>query len=110
MVASMHMSDVARQYHYSVTYERQDALDASSFFAGENETERGGWRVAGVFFGIGFFALGMLALFLLPGKNAYSVFIVALLSLSWSVDPMFRDFTRRLLLPSSLSLTADFSH
>jgi hypothetical protein len=103
------MSDVARQYHCSVTYERQDALDASSYFADENETERGGWRAAGALFGIGFFALGMLALFLLPGRSASPVFIVALVSLSWSVDPMFRDFTRRLLLPSGLSLTTDFS-
>jgi len=103
-----------KQYHYSVTYERQDALDASSFFAGINEQERGGWRVAAALFGIVIFALGMVSFFIPPGKGGsgtgtLQVFLVAAVALSWSVDPAFRDFTRRLWLPRGRALTVNFS-
>lgn len=116
MVPSIKMSDVAKQYHYSVTYERQDAIDASSFFADINEQGRGGWRVAVALVGIAMFAMGIAALFFLPlpakqgQQRALMVFIAAAVALiSWSVDPAFRDFTRRLWLPRGRALTADFS-
>jgi hypothetical protein len=95
------MADAARQYRFSVTYERKDALDASSFFADMNEQERGKWRVAVALFGIGLFALGMAFFFVQPGQGSprrvpFQIFIIAAVALSWSVDPAFRDFTRRL--------------
>jgi Sel1 repeat-containing protein len=111
----MEMSEGAKQYHYTVTYERQDALDASSFFMGTNEQGRGGWRAAIGLFGILLFAMGLAFSFIPPGKVAVSgqahltTFIIAAVFLSWSVDPAFRDFTRRLWLPRGRALIADFS-
>jgi hypothetical protein len=104
----------ATQHHYSVTYERQDALDASSFFADVNEQGRGAWRLAAALFGIVIFALGMASFFIPPGKGGagkgtLQVFLIAAVALSWSVDPAFRDFTRRLWLPRGRALAADFS-
>jgi TPR repeat protein len=111
----MKMSDNARQYRYSVTYERKDALDASSFFANINEQDRGKWRVAVALFGIGLFAMGT-AIFFFPagelhdsGKGHLGIFMAAAIALSWSVDPAFRDFTRRLWLPRGRALTVDIA-
>jgi TPR repeat protein len=108
------MADEARKYHCSVTYERRDALDASSFFAGIDEQGRGGWRVAAALFGIALFAMGIAICFVPPGKGPskqgiLQIFVVAAVVLSWSVDPAFRDFTRRLWLPRGRALALDFS-
>jgi len=103
-----------KRYHYSVTYERRDALDASAFFADMNEQGRGGWRVALALFGIYMFAVGIASFFIplgkgAPGRAPFQIFIFAAVALSWSIDPAFRDFTRRLWLPRGRALTADFS-
>jgi hypothetical protein len=109
------MPEGNNQYHYAVTYERQDALDASSFFADMNEQGRGGWRLALAGVGIGLLAMGMFILSIPPEKihseksGPFQIFIVAAIALGWSVDPAFRDFTRRLWLRRGEALTADFS-
>ena len=108
------MSERDKQYQCTVTYERQDALDASSFFMDMNEQGRGAWRITVGLFGIFTFAIAVAA-FVIPGQIVLSgrahemAFVIAVLSLSWSVDPAFRDFTRRLWLRRGRALTADFS-
>jgi TPR repeat protein len=108
------MSEEAKRYGYTVTYERQDALDASSFFMDMNEQGRGVWRVAVALFGIALFAMCIAICFVPPGqgpsrKGLLQAFLAAAVALSWSVDPALRDFTRRLWLPRGRALTADFS-
>jgi len=109
------MSEEAKRYRYSVIYERQDALDASSFFRDMNEQGRGGWRLALAGVGVGLLAMGMFGLSIPPEKihsekgGPFQIFIVAAIALGWSVDPAFRDFTRRLWLRRGEALTADFS-
>jgi TonB family protein len=99
----------AKRYRYAVTYERRDALDASSFFALADETEAG-QRVPGALFGVFLVTIGMITVFFAPAvKNVALVFLIGTAVLNWSVDPAFRDFTRRLWLPRGLSLTAEFS-
>jgi len=109
LVFSIAMLVEAKRYRYSVTYERRDALDASSFFAFGDETEAG-QRVPGALFGVFLVAIGMTTVFFIPApKNVALVFLLGIAALNWSVDPAFRDFTRRLWLPIGLSLTAEFS-
>jgi TPR repeat protein len=94
---------------YSVIYERQDALCASSFFGDINEQERGIWRIVLGIFGILLFAMGLATKVTASSKGHLMIFIAAAAALSWSVDPAFREFTRRLWLRRGLALTADFS-
>jgi hypothetical protein len=45
----MAMSEGTKQYQYIITYEQQDALDASAFFTDMNEQGRGVWRAVPTF-------------------------------------------------------------